>query len=145
MLIGQFHHSLEDKGRLAIPPSYRQHLGDNPILTRGIETNLNLLPFNTWSNLIANLGTHPLAAQSDREMTRLIAQSASEITFDPQGRLLIPKLLRNWAQLKSKVVIAGSVNWVEIWDLEIYTEYIASLEAKSQEIAASLTQETKPC
>ncbi len=140
MLIGSFHHSLQTKGRLAIPASFRPELGDNPILTRGLEPHLTLLPFNTWSELIKNLGTHPLVGPNDRSLRRLIAHSATQVDFDSQGRIHLPKLLRDWANLQSKVVIAGSVHWVEIWNPVTYATHLDTLNTKSQELAVPVNQ-----
>lgn len=140
MLIGNYHHSIQARGRLAIPAAFRKQLLEGAILTRGIESNLNLLPFNTWSKLTQNLGSHPLVSTQDRQIRRLIAHSAISADFDDQGRLHISKDLLLWAHLDKKVVIAGSINWVEIWDIDLYLEHLKDLEDKSQDIAASISK-----
>lgn len=127
MLIGSFHHTLEAKGRLAIPKSFRKDLGDQPILTVGLETCLQLLPFNTWRKLTQNLGSHPLEGQTQRDLRRIIANQAVEVTFDAQGRILIPDYLSVTVNLDKKVVVAGSIDWVEIWDRETYVIYLNQL------------------
>ena len=140
MLIGSFHHSLQEKGRLAIPARFRESLGDNPILTQGIETCLFLLPFNNWSSLIHDLGSNPLAGADSRNLRRLLAHQAVEVEFDAQGRIIIPRPLIDWADLKKKIVVAGSIDWVEIWDIDQYQATVDSISAQSQSIAQRITQ-----
>ncbi len=139
MLIGSYYHSLQAKGRLAIPTAYRQQLGEKPILARGIEQCLYLLPFDIWSRLLQGLGNNPLSGRESRNLRRLLAHSAVAIEFDDQGRVLVPENLRTWANLEKKVVIAGSVDWVEIWDLTTYHHHLESLETQSEDIAERLT------
>lgn len=141
MLIGSFHHTLEQKGRLAIPPGLRKALGEKPIITTGLETCLQILPFNTWSKLTADLGAHPLSGSPQREIRRLLAHSASQISYDSQGRISIPHPLIVSAKLTKKVVIAGSIDWIEIWDLDLYTQHLSKINSQrinlSQRLAGS--------
>jgi MraZ protein len=139
MLLGSYYYSLQAKGRLAIPAAFRPQLGDNAIITRGIEPCLYLLPFNIWSNLIKGLGDNPLAGQETRQLRRLLAHSAQPAEFDDQGRILINSNLITWASLEKKVVIAGSIDWVEIWDINTYNQHLEKLEAESEDIAHRLT------
>ena len=139
MLIGNFHHTLEQKGRLAIPKQFRDALGDNPILTIGFETCLQLLPFNTWSDLTKDLGTHPLEKQHQRELRRLLSHSAASPNFDSQGRISLPTNLIAYANLKKKVVVAGSIDWIEIWDLDAYTQHISTLKQEATNLANKFT------
>lgn len=126
MLIGAYHHRLQAKGRLAIPPAFRDNLGEQAIITRGIEPCLQLLPFEIWSKLLSDLGTHPLVGVKQRQLRRLLGHQASLAEFDTQGRITILQPLRDWAGLKHRVVIAGSIDWVEIWD---QTTYLKSLDS----------------
>lgn len=143
MLIGNFHHHLQAKGRLALPVSFRENLGDKPIMIRGVEPCINIMPFNIWSNLTANLGDNPLVSSKLRQIRRLIGHSASELEFDSQGRITIPRSLLDWAKLQKRVVVAGSIDWVEIWDLETYTRQMQestdqSLELSSNQVSNNL-------
>lgn len=134
MLIGSFYHSLQGKGRLAIPARFRTSLGEQPILTRGLEPCLQLLPFDIWSKLTQSLGSHPLESTASRKLRRLIAHQASPIEFDSQGRILIPKTLRGLVGLEKKVVIAGSIDWVEIWDRDTYHSHLETINQESQSL-----------
>ncbi len=142
MLIGNYHYSLQAKGRLAIPTAFRKSLGDKAIITQGIEKCLQILPFNTWSSMTQSLGKHPLQSQTSRQLRRLIAHNASQIEFDTQGRILIPKPQRDWANLSKKIVIAGSIDWVEIWDRENYLSYQNQLSTQAEELATLLEKQT---
>ena len=135
MFLGRYYHSLEDKGRLAIPASFRQLLGARPILTRGLDGCLYLLPSATWKQLISNLHAHPLANQHIRTLTRLLAHDAQILEFDPQGRALLSSDLRHFAGLTRKVVVAGSLNWVGIWDQARYHAQLNTAQAQMDQIA----------
>lgn len=143
MLIGKHYHSLESKGRLAIPPVFRTQLGSKPIVTRGLDGCLFLVPGTTWQKLIANLRGSPLTKQDTREYIRLVAHDASIVRFDPQGRTLIPKVLRNYAKITKKVVIAGSLDWIEIWDEATYHQKIEKTEKQAEQVAERLSEITK--
>src|SRR3989344_2017320 len=136
MFLGRYYHSLESKGRLAIPPLFRRLLGAKPILTRGLDGCLYLLPAATWEKLIADLHTSPLADHHTRTLTRLLAHDALELEFDPQGRALLSADLRRFAGLTKKIVIAGSLNWVEIWDQARYHTHFNNTASHMDEIAA---------
>lgn len=139
MLIGNYHHTIEAKGRLAIPKLFRSHLSDQLILTPGLETCLQLLPFNTWRKLTMTLGDHPLAGAPERDLRRYLASQAVEATFDSQGRIFIPDYLRHQAELTRKVVVIGVIDWVEIWDTVLYANTMSTLAATAPTLAAKLT------
>jgi len=138
MLIGSYHYHLEAKGRLAIPKTFQTDLGDQPILTRGIETCLQLLPFNTWKKLTQNLGDNPLSGTLERQLRRLLAGQAAQISYDTQGRILIPDYLRDTAGLTHQVVVTGAIDWVEIWDRNTYVDYMADITSKAPALAQQL-------
>lgn len=136
MFLGRYYHSLESKGRLAIPPPFRRLLGAKPILTRGLDGCLYLLPAATWRKLVADLNTSPLADRHTRTLTRLLAHDALELQFDPQGRALLSADLRRFAGLTKTIVIAGSLNWVEIWDQARYHTHLNNAAEHMDDIAA---------
>lgn len=141
MLVGNYHHNLQGKRRLAIPAQFRTELGENPMITRGIEQCLHILPFNIWSDLTTNLGTNPLAGADKRNFRRLMAHEAYQIEFDAQGRILIPQSLNEWAGLSKTVVVAGSIQWVELWDLSIYKAFVEELKTQTSVIAERISHE----
>ena len=142
MFLGRYYHSLEDKGRLAIPAPFRRLLGTKPILTRGLDGCLFLFSQAAWQKLITNLNTSPLAGADTRTLTRLFAHDALEVTYDPQGRALVSRELRDFAGLKKQVIIAGSVTWVEIWDQALYHQHLKNATRTIDHIAQRLSRIT---
>ena len=139
MFIGRYYHSLENKGRLAIPPLFRRLLQQNPIITKGLDGCLFMVPSQVWHQLTADLRGSPLTKQDTREFIRLIAHDAQPVKFDNQGRTLIPQTLREYAKITKEVVIAGSLYWIEIWNRDIYHQHMATTEKQAELVAERLT------
>lgn len=123
MFIGHYYHSIEAKGRLAIPASFRGELSSDGVLTWGLDGCLFLFPNSYWQKLSSKLESLPMTNPQARNLTRLLVQSASTLNLDSQGRTLIPEHLRKIANLKKQVVIAGSLNRIEIWDRDTYHQH----------------------
>lgn len=141
MFIGSYHHNLQGKRRLAIPSQFRESLGETAIITRGIEQCLQILPFNIWNDVTQNLGTHPLVGRAQRDMRRLLAHQAYSVEFDAQGRILIPQSLCDFATLSKTVVVAGSIQWIELWDVDLYKTYLTQIENQTETIAERIAHE----
>ncbi len=124
MFIGHYYHSIETKGRLAIPASFRAELESGGVLTWGLDGCLFLFPASYWQKFSEKLASLSLTNQTARDLTRLLVQSASDLNLDSQGRTLIPEHLRKQANLKKQVVVAGSLNRIEIWDRETYHTHL---------------------
>lgn len=120
MFIGHYYHSIEAKGRLAIPASFRSQLDSGGVVTWGLDGCLFLFPNSYWQKLSEKLASLPMTNPQARNLTRLLVQSASDLSLDTQGRTLIPEHLRKTANLKKQVVVAGSLNRIEIWDRDNY-------------------------
>ncbi len=82
----------------------------------------------------------PLGLRQARAFLRLMTHQAAELEFDAQGRIRIPQYLREFAGLKKEVVVAGSLNRVEIWDRQIYERYIYKIEKQGEQIAESVSK-----
>ncbi len=124
MFISRYYHTLEAKGRLAIPSAYREKLSSGGVITVGLDGCLFLFPNSYWQELCAKLVNLPLTNKTARQYTRLLVQSAVELNLDPQGRTLIPEYLKASASLKKQVVVAGALTRVEIWDRDRYHEHL---------------------
>ena len=142
MLLGRYYHSLESKGRLAIPAKLRKLLGTKPILTRGLDGCLWLFSTDNWHKLITDLRVSPLSGADSRTLTRLFAHDAQKVIYDSQGRALISQELRDFAQLKKQVVIAGSFDWVEIWDKNLYHQHLKNAQKQVDQIEERLSRLT---
>jgi MraZ protein len=124
MFTGLYYHRLEAKGRLAIPQAFREGLASGGVITSGLDGCLFLFPNSYWQKFSEKLASLPLTNQAARNLTRLLVQSAIDLNLDAQGRTLIPEYLRNQANLKKQVVVAGSLTRIEIWDQEAYHKHL---------------------
>jgi MraZ protein len=138
MLLGEFKHNLDPKGRMAIPAKFRDKLTAGAIITRGIDNCLFVFANNEWEALAAKLIALPLAQANSRAFTRLMLAGASDVELDAQGRILIPDYLRKYAGLKKEVVVAGLYNRIEIWDESSWSTYKTRTESSSEAIAEQL-------
>jgi MraZ protein len=139
-LIGRYYHALEQKGRLSIPKSYRDELGSPVIITRGLDGCLFCFAKSKWQQVEADLASLSLNRKQARDYIRLIAQSAYEVPTDGLGRILIPESLRNLAALKKRVVVAGSISRLEIWDESTYHTYLDKLANEAELISEGISQ-----
>jgi len=116
MLIGEYTHTIDAKKRLAIPAKMRRELGAKAVITRGLDNCLFVFPFKEWQKLVEKLSNLPIGQRDTRGFSRLMLAGASEVDLDGLGRILVPDYLKNYAQLKKNVIIAGVYNRLEIWD-----------------------------
>ena len=138
MLLGEFKHSIDTKGRLAIPAKFRDSMTHGAIITRGLDHCLFIFTKSEWEKLAEKLIALPLAQANSRAFTRLMLAGASDVDIDSQGRVLIPEYLREYAGLGRQAVVAGLYNRVEVWDKEEWEKYKKRTESASDEIAEKL-------
>ncbi|MDE2019476.1 MAG: division/cell wall cluster transcriptional repressor MraZ [Patescibacteria group bacterium] len=138
MLLGEYNHNLDTKGRMAIPAKFRDKLTAGAIITRGIDNCLFVFANAEWEILAKKLIELPLAQANSRAFTRLMLAGATDVELDAQGRILIPDYLRKYAGLKKEVVVAGLYNRIEVWDTAAWAAYKAKTESSSEAIAEQL-------
>jgi MraZ protein len=138
MLLGEYQHNLDSKGRVAIPARFKEKLAAGAIITRGLDNCLFVFASKEWEGLAQKLVALPLAQANSRAFVRLMLAGAMDAMLDNQGRILIPDYLRRYADLKKQVVITGLYNRVEVWDAERWNEYKRRTEGASEEIAEKL-------
>lgn len=138
MFIGEYQHTLDPKKRLAVPAKVRKELGDTAILTRGLDNCLFLYPMAEWQKLTEKLASLPVGQGDTRSFLRLMLAGAAEVELDQLGRILIPDYLKQYANLKQKVTIAGVYNRLEIWDEEKWSNYKQEVEKNTDMIAQKL-------
>jgi MraZ protein len=138
MLLGEFKHNLDIKGRMAIPAKFRDKMTAGAIITRGIDDCLFVFTSVEWEKLANKLVALPLAQANSRAFSRLMLAGATDVELDAQGRILIPDYLRKYAGLKKEVIVAGLYNRMEIWDEEAWKAYKTKTESSSEEIAEKL-------
>ncbi|MGC9048798.1 MAG: division/cell wall cluster transcriptional repressor MraZ [Patescibacteria group bacterium] len=139
MFIGEYHYTIDDKSRLAIPVKFRSDLSKGAVVTRGIDTCLFLYSKKEWESLAQKLAQLPLSQSKTRAFSRLMLAGAMDVEMDKQGRIILPDYLRNYAGINKKVVIAGLYNRLEIWDEIKWEEYKSKSEEESQDIAEALS------
>ena len=120
MLIGEFEHSLDAKGRLIMPAKLREAIGDKFVVTKGLDGCLFAFSIEEWSNFEEKLKSLPLSNRNSREFTRFFLSGATECEIDKQGRFLIPNNLRTAANLDKDAVIIGVGTRLEIWNKETW-------------------------
>lgn len=140
MFIGEFTHTLDSKGRTAIPSKFRPQLAEGAVITRGLDGCLFVYPRAQWEQIAKKFASLPLSQSKTRAFSRLMLAGAMDVDLDSQGRVLIPEYLRKYAGISDKVVIAGLYNRLEIWDKDTWSKYKHNTEEKSEEIAEKLSQ-----
>ena len=140
MFIGQYPYSIDEKKRLAIPPKFRKLLGEKAVITIGLDQCLFLLSSKEWEILAKKLSQLPLGQSDARGFARVMLTGAMEVSFDNLGRILIPDYLKDYAQLKKKVVVTGVFNRIEIWDEESWKEYKQKTEKEVGDMAERLKE-----
>jgi len=140
MFIGEYKYSIDEKKRLAIPSKFRPLLGKRAVITKGLDQCLFLYPTKEWNNLVEKIAKMPLAQADARGFARSMSTGAMEVDFDNLGRILIPDYLKSYAFLKKKVVIAGVLNRIEIWDENKWQIYQKKTEKAVGDIAERLKE-----
>ncbi len=138
MLLGEFKHNLDIKGRMAIPAKFREELKSGAIITRGLDNCLFIFTNKEWEVLAQKLVALPLAQANSRAFVRLMLSGAMDVEVDSQGRILVPDYLRKYAGLSKQVVVTGLMNRIEVWDTERWEKYKSKTEGSSDEIAEKL-------
>ena len=136
MLIGEYEHSLDVKGRLIMPAKLRQDIGEKFIITKGLDGCLFVFSGDEWLNFEAKLKSLPLSDKNARNFVRFFLSGATECEIDKQGRFLIPANLREAAKLEKDAVIVGMDSRIEIWAKEKWENTDNNISA--DEIAAKM-------
>ena len=114
--------TIDTKGRLIIPSKFREQLGDEFIVTKGLDGCLFVFPKNEWELFEEKLRDLPLTQKNARKFVRFFVAGANLCELDKQGRILLPQPLREFAQLDKDVVLSGNINRIEIWSKEKWAE-----------------------
>ena len=115
MFMGEYNHTIDAKGRLIIPSKFRELLGEEFVLTRGLDGCLYIYPMDEWESFEMKLRSLPLTNKNARTFSRFFVAGATTCELDRQGRILLPLPLREFAGLEKDVVLAGMLNRIEIW------------------------------
>lgn len=140
LLVGEFSHNIDSKGRLIIPSKFREILGEDFVITKGLDSCLYVFPRNAWTALMEKLEALPLSNKSARKLTLFFAGSLIDDGFDKQGRVLISSGLKKYAGLEKEVVLAGVLNRIEIWDKAKWEANNAMIESDIDGIADQMEE-----
>lgn len=142
MFIGEYHHSIDEKGRVIIPMKFRDELGNNFIVTRGIENCLFVYPMSNWEKITNKLNSLPFTKKDARNFNRFFMSGATEVELDKQGRINISTPLIDYAKLNKDCVVIGTGDRLEIWAKESWDLYFDSQKDNMSDIAENLFNES---
>jgi MraZ protein len=138
MFLGEFEHSVDDKGRLAVPAKFRAELSGGLVVTRGLDRCLFIWPMEEWRAIAQKLGQLSLMNADARRIHRLIFSGATDTIPDRLGRILLPAYLREYAELQDQVVVVGLMNRMEIWNRDHWAAERSLAEQDSAQLAEHL-------
>lgn len=140
MFIGEFNHTIDDKGRLSIPAKFRARLASGCVVTRGLDKCLWVYPKDEWEKIAEKLANLPITQRDARSFARLMLAGAMDVTIDRSGRVNIPEYLIDYANIEKKATVCGLYNRIEIWPEESWDKFKRGMEENSDEIAENLKE-----
>jgi len=138
LLLGQYRHSVDNKGRLIIPNEFRKDLSNTLYITKGIENCVFVFSETTWQVIAGKVASLPMTKKAGREFARIFFANASEETIDAQGRITIPRHLREYAGIDKKVVTVGVGERMEIWSELVWDQHASEVEGKYENIVENI-------
>lgn len=139
MFMGQYSHTIDEKGRIIIPAKIRNDLGNNFIVTRGLDGCLFIYSNTEWTNIINKYKELP-DSKDKRSFMRVFLSGATVCEYDKQGRINIPQSLIDYANLTKECMIVGVFDRLEIWSKENWDNFIKNNSANLSDIADNLFQ-----
>lgn len=138
MLIGEYKHTIDEKKRISLPSKFRKQVGKKIIITRGLDKCLFLYSPSQWKEISRKIGELGLGQADRRGLNRFMLAGATEVLVDSVGRILIPEYLKDFANIKTKVVFAGVYNRIEIWDEDQWNQYTDKVMNEADDMAEKL-------
>lgn len=116
--MGEYNHTIDAKGRLIIPSKFREVLGDEFVITKGLDGCLFVYDNKEWTAFEEKLKSLPLTNKDARKFVRFFLAGAANVEVDKQGRILVPSVLREFGEINKDVVLVGVASRIEIWSKE---------------------------
>ena len=138
MLIGEYRHTLDTKKRISLPSKFRKELGKEVVVTHGLDNCLSVYPVKEWGKVSEKLRGLSMGQADTRGFNRFMLAGAADVEIDSLGRVLIPDFLKEFAHLKSKVVLIGVNDHLEIWDEKGWDTYKKRIEKQADKLAQKL-------
>ncbi|HZQ06273.1 MAG TPA: division/cell wall cluster transcriptional repressor MraZ [Anaerolineae bacterium] len=140
MILGEFSHNLDDKGRLTLPARWREELGENVVITRGMERCLLVFRATDFEKFLNEINTVGMTGADTRGLSRFFSSKATEDSPDKQGRITIPTNLREFAGLNGEVMVVGAFDHGEFWSPALYSQTDADLVKNIPDISERVNQ-----
>jgi len=138
MLMGEYHHNIDEKSRLIIPSKFRSELGERFIITKGLDKCLFVYSEVEWNKIMQRVSSLQFTKKNVRAFERTFIGGASQIEFDKQGRINITSPLVHYAGINKECVIIGVNERLEIWSLEEFNKYMKENEESLEEITEDI-------
>ena len=122
MFMGEYNHTIDAKGRMIVPSKFREQLGDQFVVTKGLDGCLFVYPDDEWKSIEEKFRSVPLTTKDARKFSRFFFAGAASCEIDKQGRILLPQILREFAGLEKDVVLVGVLSRIEIWSKDKWQE-----------------------
>ncbi len=141
MFFGEFEHTIDDKNRVTLPARFRDALADGVVLTRSLDSCLDVYSRADWDALVqARLADLDPFSREGRELKRFFFSGASDAELDRQGRVVVPPALARRARLGKEVVVAGVHDHLEIWDRAAWADHVTKVEGSADDVAERLAE-----
>ncbi|MGF6375300.1 MraZ protein [Clostridiales Family XIII bacterium PM5-7] len=140
MFMGTYNNSIDAKNRMIVPSKHRDQLGGKCVLTKGLDTCLNIYSMSDWEGQMEKIAMLPESDPKIRAFIRHFCGNAVECEFDKQGRIVIPAELKDYAKIDKDMVTMGAMKKIEIWSKEIWDAPDNENKMDSEEFADSLAQ-----
>jgi MraZ protein len=131
MFLGEYNHTIDEKGRLTIPAKFRAELAGGLVVTRGFDQNLMMFPLAGWQELADQVTQRPLSNEDMRLFRRRLFAGAVDLEPDRQGRIVLPAYLREFAGINGDVIVAGLYNYIEVWNAVAWQQVRTLAESSS--------------
>ena len=139
MYMGEYNHTIDNKGRLIVPAKFREVLGDKFVVTKGMDHCLWLFDMEEWVRLEEKIQALPVTNQKARKLSRFFLAGATDCEVDKQGRILIPPKTRADAGIDKDVVLAGVLQYFEIWDKAAWQREFEDMHASFDDYEEIMT------
>jgi MraZ protein len=138
MFLGEYEHTIDDKGRLTIPAKFRDELEGGVVITRGLDGCLWAFSRSEWEILAEKISKLPTTNQAARNFARFMFSNASDSIPDRQGRVLVTQNLRDYAGIQNETIVIGVMNRVEIWNPAKWSQVVAEVEEDPEAVVSQL-------
>ncbi|WP_459130037.1 division/cell wall cluster transcriptional repressor MraZ [Guggenheimella bovis] len=138
MFFGEFTNTVDTKGRVSVPPKFREELGECFYITKGLNKSLFAFPAPEWERYAKALTEGSITSPSNRAFSRVFLSGTSDVTMDRQGRILIPQYLREFAEIDKELIITGVGNRLELWAKENWLAYTDPENLNYDDLASNL-------